>query len=249
MTLFKRTDFTVIADSSEDREHWLEQRKSLLSSSDIFTWREVNHPDWWGSNRNEILMEKIFDKGKAFDDYSVVNMMHGSYDERNIAMKFGHAVGAEVQTVNWLVVNPRWEYLGASIDGFVGPPQGEFHPEFFQDPSMALTCVQQMEANGGPMLLEIKKSLSRTWKKGPPTYYADAQVQVQLHILDLPGAVLCGDTVLDVRHYDKARGKPYFRRYWDMRPYYIPRDPAWADILDEVNEEFPLVWSEFEGSR
>lgn len=248
--LYRRSDFTVLGDSTQDKAAWLEARKSILTSSDVFTYRDVGLPDWWSSNRDDIMKEKVLDIGKNFPEADETSMAHGSFDEVNIANKCAAALGCDVQCVNWLCVNDRWPYLGASIDSFIQLSQTrEPQPVYCQDRSIPGVLREQLARFDVPLLLEIKKSTSRTWKKAPPDYYANAQVQMQLHILDLPAAVLCAESILDVRHTDAVTRRPYFRRYWDLRPYLVKRDPKWERILDEVNEDFPREWQRWEADE
>ena len=246
MALFSKEAFDVIADAQEDRDDWLQKRETLLTSSDIFTFREVAHPDWWGSTRDEILAEKVRGIPKEFTDLEVTSMAHGSFDEENIARKLGHAIGAEVQTVNWLCVNERWGNLGASIDGFIGVPRQVPvpFPHFCQDRTALDGLANEMIAHAPqkPFLLEIKKSTSVKWQHEAPHYYSDAQMQAQLHILDLPYGVIVGETIKQVWHRDSVTGRKYPRKYWDLRAYFVVRQPGWACVLDEVNEEFEKEW-------
>jgi hypothetical protein len=231
----------AVADAKEDFDHWLEARKPYLTSSDMFTWREVSLPDWWGDNRQSIIDQKFNGADKEFGFESYVSMQHGTFDEVNIMHKFGKAVGAKVEPCNKLFVNDRWEHLAGSIDGFVYLPDKDPDYSLFQSET-ALDevlgdmqgCIQGHEA----ILCEIKKSTSVKWRNEVPSYYMP-QLQTQMHILDIPAAVIVAETI-------KRGDEQKWRWFWDMRAYLVLRNPAWESKLDQANEEFGKVKKSYE---
>jgi hypothetical protein len=190
------------------------------------------------------MRDKVGDEVKTFSPEETVSMAHGFYDEHNIACKVGKALGCDIQLENWLVVSDRWEYLGASIDGFISPNADAVPSfEFYQDEAAAIRLRAQLEAYPVPLIHEIKKSLSRAWAKGIPEYY-QAQLQTQMHILDIPAAVISAECVSEVKHTNDY-GRYYTRRYWDVKSFLLERDPAWVAVLDKVNEEFAEEYKEW----
>jgi hypothetical protein len=223
----------AIADAKKDFDHWLEARKPYLTSSDMFSWREIGIPDWWGDTRDSIIDTKFCGVDKEFDYETYVSMTHGTFDEVNIMMKFSKAVGARVESCNKLFVNDRWPHLAASIDGFVYAPEGNPEHYLFQAPEVLDELVlgmQEVIEPGTAILCEVKKSTSTKWQTEVPNYYIP-QLQTQMHILDLPAAVIVTETV-------KRGDEQKWRLFWDMRAYIVLRNPVWEKKLDQANKEF-----------
>jgi hypothetical protein len=232
---------TAIADAKEDFDAWLEARKPYLTSSQMFTWRGVSIPDWWGDTRASIEKEKFGDHEKTFEDEVIVSMAHGTYDEVNIMQKFGKAVGAHVEPCNKLFVNDRWPHLAASIDGFVYVPTDTPDYTFFQSSELLDEVHSDMAGlieGDQALLCEIKKSTSAKWQSEVPAYYRP-QLQTQLHILDLPAAVIVAETI-------KRGDDQKWRMFWDMRAYLVLRNPAWESKLDQANKEFGEMKAKYE---
>jgi len=226
------SDTFVLADANEDRKHWLKTRQRYLTSSAIFTWRGVDIPRWWSDDREGIVREKFEGEEKVFEDAVVTSMANGSFDEENIQRKFGYAVGAKTENCNKLFGCGRWMGLAASIDGFVRRPGLKVppFPEMCQDPHQMdqVTALLYDEiGEDEAWLCEIKKSTSSAWQERVPDYYIP-QLQCQMHILDLPAAVIVAECIKRVKH----------RTFWDLRPYVVERDPAWEGILEQCNNEF-----------
>jgi len=223
----------AIADAKEDFDGWLEARKDYLTSSQMFTWRGVSIPDWWDDTRQSIEDEKFGGRHKIFDHEATVSMAHGTFDEENIMHKFGAAVGARVEPCNKLFVNDRWPHLAASIDGFVYAPKGTPDYTLFQAPTIldeVRTDMDNSIEGEQAILCEIKKSTSTKWQTEVPVYYRP-QLQTQLHILDLPAAVIVAETI-------KRGDDQKWRWFWDMRAYLVLRNPVWESKLDQANREF-----------
>jgi hypothetical protein len=232
---------TAIADAKEDFDHWLEARKPYLTSSDMFTWREIGIPDWWGDTRQSIIEQKFEGADKEFGQEAYISMCHGTFDEVNIINKFGKAANAKTEACNKLFVNDRWPHLAASIDGFVYSPTGEPDYTLFQDSEALDEVTDDMQVvmeKDEAILLEIKRSTSTKWQTQVPEYYIP-QLQTQMHILDLPAAVIVADTI-------KRGVEQKWRLFWDMRAYLVLRNPAWASKLDQANEEFRTVKESYE---
>jgi len=227
---------TAIADAKTDFDHWLEARKPYLTSSQMFTWRGVNVPDWWSDTRDDIIAQKFAGADQEFEVEAFVSMSHGTFDEMNIMHKFGQAVGAKVEPCNKLFVNDRWPSLAASIDGFVHCPEADPDYTLCQSSdalSELWTEMQGLIEPGQAILCEIKKSLSVKWQTEVPSYYIP-QLQTQMHILDLPAAVIVSETI-------KRGATQKWRFFWDLRAYLVLRNPAWEGKLDQANEEFEEV--------
>ncbi len=223
----------AIADAKKDFDHWLEARKPYLTSSDMFSWREIGIPEWWSDTRDSIIDTKFGGGDKEFDYETYVSMTHGTFDEVNIMAKFGKASGAKVEPCNKLFVNDRWPSLAASIDGFVYAPKDDPDHYLFQAPEMLDELIDNMVQVIKPdtaILCEIKKSTSVKWQIGVPDYYIP-QLQTQMHILDLPAAVIVTETI-------KRGADQKWRLFWDMRAYLVLRNPVWESKLDQANKEF-----------
>jgi hypothetical protein len=225
------TFISKVADANEDFDHWKATRRCYLTSSDVFTWREVDIPDWWGDTREDIIHSKLTGEDKVFDPETETSVAHGSFDERNIQAKFAEAVGCAVEPMNALYVNSRWPFLGASIDGFGFPIlNAPTRPEFCQDRRRVPRLRKYIDKQGVRFITEVKKSTSTKWPTAVPEYYK-AQVQTQLAILEMPYAIIMAETVV--------RGKKQkWRQYWDLCAHVIEADPAWLSVMDEIDIEF-----------
>ena len=98
--------------------------------------------------------------------------------------------------------------------------------------------MQSVTPGDEAILLEIKRSTSVKWQQQVPEYYIP-QLQTQMHILDLPAAVIAADTI-------KRGAEQKWRLFWDMRAYVVLRNPAWASKLDQANEEFGMIKASYE---
>ena len=229
------TSALKLADAKEDFDHWKETRRGYLTSSEIYGYREVDVPDWYASNNNpKVILAGKRGEDKEFDEITETTMLHGNLYEERVQENFGWAVGCEVLPDNGLYWNPKWSRIAASIDGFGQPgcPSHLFgvHPEVSQDRSWVEPLRDEIDRRGTLFLTEVKFSTSQAWPKGPAQYYKD-QVQTQLHVLDMPYAVIMAQTFM--RHPDQK-----WRFVWDFRAHIIEFDPAWAAVLDETNAAF-----------
>lgn len=232
-------DTVVLADKKVDEKHYFAVRKGYLTSSDMYSWRGVHSKSvgrWWSDDRAGIVREKFHGEEKVFGDEAAGSIAHGSYDEENIQRKFGHAIGAITENCNKLFGCSRWPGLAASIDGFVHRPMEPDAPyeEFCQDPFQMDEITRWLYENvkdDEAILCEIKKSVSVTWQKEVPEYYIP-QLQCQMYILNLPAAVIVAETIRQM----KMDG--VWRKFWDLRPYIVHRDPDWEGILQQCNDEF-----------
>ena len=230
--------------TADNREAWLEQRKRYLTASAVFGWRgpHVHDPkvtkkyEWyWGdNNRESILREKLEGWEKEFPFPSEVSMAHGREDEEHIIWKVGELLGCHTENDNSMFVNSRWPCVAATIDAFIHPYRGRdgSHP-FCQSPELVRAAQSRLQTlpDGRATVLEIKKSISVGWARDEVPEYYVAQVQTQLHVLDLPFGIIAAECIFP----DPAEK---WRKYWDLRPFVIERDPAWASVLDSCNAEF-----------
>lgn len=224
---------TVVADAKKDFDGWLKKRKEYLTSSDFYSWIG-DTPGWWSDTRDTVLAEKRTDTPKEFDHEVQVSVEHGSFDEENILRKFAVEVGATVEPRNTLTVNDRWPHLAASIDGLlldIEPSRGAY--KFSQDrEAMVDTALHLAQLRvvheGCPLITEVKKSTSKGWSAGKVSEWYVPQVQGQLHILDLPAAVIMAETILRKGH----------RLFWNLTANVIIRDEEFAGVMDRLDAEF-----------
>ena len=225
---------TKIADAKADKDHWLEARKSYLTSSEMFTWRGVmtkSTAGWW-MDRPDSVLEGKRGKEKTFDKESETSILHGTRDEESIQEKFGWAVGCEVKPENGLYTNDRFPGVAASIDGF-GRPGAEdppMFPEASQDRTLIPYLRDYIDVSGCMFITEIKKSTSTKWQTQVPEYYIP-QVKTQLSILEMSYAIIIADTI-------KRGDTQKWRWYWDMRAYIIEYDPEWDAVLEREGQKF-----------
>lgn len=213
----------------QDEAAWKEARRSLLTSSEIFTWLG-DTPSWWGDTQDDVLAGKL-GVDKVFDAETETTIAHGSFDEGNIIEKFGTAAGCLVMPENGLYTNDRFPGIGASVDGFGKPDHAlEPQPVFSQDRTLFPYLNDVINTRGTEFLLECKKSLSSKWQKEVPEYYV-TQVKTQLAVMELDYGVIFAETV-------KKGEWQKWRMFWDFRAHIIERDPAWEKILLEQGEIF-----------
>jgi len=229
---------------ADNREAWLEQRKSYLTASSIYAWRGIDHASpskkWYfeDNNREAIIQEKFHDFEKEFPPYAQRSMAAGTFDEVHIMQKLGAMLDMRVEPTNKMFVNKRWPHIAATIDGFLHcnqplPPDNEPYtpPMFCQDPEYIRNLTAELDSGPGTVICEIKKSISVEWSRGVVPEYYIPQVQTQLAVLEMDRAVICAECVF-------SDPKEKWRKYWDLRPTIIERDPAWAHVLDECNSDF-----------
>jgi len=233
-----------VADAA-DREAWLEARKQYLTASSIYGWRGKDYAlkknAWYfeDNNRAAICAEKFGGLEKEFPERAKVAMAHGSFDEVNIIRKFEDGIGYKCEASNDMFVNDRWPHLAATVDGYLHTSTSVHavndvgETNYCQDPDVFPNLhLSIMGRDTG--LLEIKKSISVAWSRGEVPEYYLAQVQTQLHIADLEWAVICAECV-----YTCPKEK--WRKFWDLRPTLIERDPNWRGVLGKCNVEFEMA--------
>lgn len=220
---------TRIADAKEDMDAWKVARRSLFTSSEVYSLLDIDRPAWWSDDFDSVVAGKRTGEDKEFDSETETTIAHGTFDEENIQAKFGYAVGCEVMPDNGLYVNDRWPKIGASIDGIGRPSKdAEVFPEFSHDRMMLPLLRAEIDERNSKFITEIKKSLSVKWQSSTPEYYV-SQVKTQLAVLELPYAVIIAETV-------KKGQAQKWRQFWDMRAYIIERDPSWDTVLDGLNQ-------------
>lgn len=234
----------LVISNADNREEWLETRKRYLTASSIYAWRGPACADkknaWYfeNTNRDTILAEKLNDAQPEFGPYATVSMAHGSQDEVNILEKLGLALNAEVEPTNRMFVNDRWPHLAATIDGVMDTPQalapGEELPYFCQDREGQHALHDALRELEGPFVTEAKKSVSVGWARNQPPEYYICQVQTQLAILEWDYGVLVAECLF-------TDPKEKWRKYWDLRPFLVARDPNWDRVLDKCEKEFAIA--------
>jgi hypothetical protein len=219
----------VICDDS-DRELWLKERRKKITASDmlVFLGRQ---PDWYSTNKEELLAQKLDGTEPLFDHKAKVRMNHGRLDEANNLAKVGKLLGYPVAEYHQFISNDRWPYLGATLDGLL-------FPHMAVEPDLELTMqegrvletidaiITASVATGDPLLVELKQTEAhrygkngKPWIDFVPDYYIP-QVQTQLWLADVERMVLVG-----------CLGAA------DMTTWIVKRDPQWEGILDAANSE------------
>ena len=115
----------MIADGNADEQLWLQKRKDLLTASDIFTWRGVDHPKWWSGSRYEILSEKVLDSDRFANAKAETKrrIAWGRTAEGLNREVFEIVLGLPVVATHGLYQNKRWPHLGATLDAVITPSQ------------------------------------------------------------------------------------------------------------------------------
>ena len=242
MSIFKK------ADQALDEEHWLEARKPLMTSSDIFKYRGVGVPDYMESPAEvgEFKLNSIVnpDLTKDFPLEARRGMNHGISDEDGIRKKLEVELGCVSAGDHGLYTNSRWPNLGASIDGWgLNAAPHLAKNKYAQDPENMKEISEYLAdyvPQGAAFLIEVKKSLSGAWKKGVPSYYL-AQQMTQMAILECPISVI----VVETSNWLKPEGENRKRPFWDLQATITHYDEAWGDVLDDLEER----WFHAKGER
>jgi len=213
--------------SDERKDVWLAERKKLITASDMLVFLG-QQPDWYSTNRDDLIAQKVDGMEPVFDHKAKVRMKHGRLDEAPNLRKASALLGYPIVDYHYLIGNERWPYLGATLDGIL-------FPDMHVDPDLELTVqegrvLETVNSIGfvgnGPILVEMKQTEAHRYGKNGkpwidfiPSYYIP-QVQTQMWIADLEACVLVG-----------CLGAA------DMTAWFIERDPEWEAILESANKE------------
>lgn len=233
----------TIGDSQEDHVAWLKARSIRVTSSDFFTVRGADIPNWWSDTAESTFAAKLSGEGKEFPREAWISMQHGIADEAGIQRKLGTEVGSRVENCNQLFVNSRWPLLAASIDGFIFPPHALGTNLYAQDPEpmarLREYLIKAGERGDKPALCEAKKSTSSKWQTEVPRYYMD-QLQGQMHILDIPHAIIVAECI----SYQKPKGENRKRPFWDLRAYLVKRRESYVRDLEIIQDKWRTALTE-----
>jgi hypothetical protein len=227
----------VICDDS-DRELWLKERRKKITASEMLVFLD-RQPDWYSTNKEELLAQKLDGTEPLFDHKAKVRMNHGRLDEANNLAKVGKLLGYPVAEYHQFVGNDRWPYLGATLDGLLFPHMAvEPDLELTMQEGRVLETIDFIGSLGGdlavgqswtahdPLLVELKQTEAhrygkngKPWIDFVPDYYIP-QVQTQMWLADVERMVLVG-----------CLGAA------DMTTWIVKRDPEWEGILDAANSE------------
>jgi hypothetical protein len=222
---------TVICDDS-DRELWLRERRKKITASEMLVFLG-QQPDWYSTNKAELLAQKIDGTEALFDHKAKVRMKHGRLDEANNLAKVSRLLGYPVAEYHQFITNTRWPYLGATLDGLLFPRMAvEPDLELTMQEGRVLETVEQISgvptwvSDDETILLEMKQTEAhrygkngKPWIDFVPDYYIP-QVQTQLWLADAECLVLVG-----------CLGAA------DMTAWFIKREPSWEGILDAADRE------------
>jgi hypothetical protein len=211
----------------EGTQEWLDCRQDYITASDSFTLLAPVIPKWWSTSKQDVHDGKFKDIERDFDMDAKRKMWWGSNDEAANMEAASEIMGCPMAPYQWLVNNPKWEHLA-------GTPDGVVVSDVMYTPNLVPTsCANQVKAarrrmivHGGTGLVEMKntkepyrrKSGGTSWFDVPPEYYADYQVQFQLHLTGAEWSLLIG----------KLGGN-------DMSVHFIMRDPSFEAKMDELN--------------
>jgi len=215
----------VICNDS-DRAHWLEQRKKYITASEMLVFLG-QQPDWYSTNREELLSHKREGTEPQFDHKAKVRMKHGRVDETGNLRKVGALLGYPVVEYHQFIGNQRWPFLGATLDGLLFPHMPvEPDLELTMQTGRVLETIDSLGSLDEPVLVEMKQTEAHRYGKNGkpwidfiPSYYIP-QVQTQLWLSGLERLLLVG-----------CLGAA------DMTTFLIQRDPEWEAILDGANKE------------
>lgn len=249
----------IIADMDDDKDFWKYQRRRHITASDIFKFlpRDVlMEMGWWmeawmgkdheGNQHNlnwvrrDVLDRKLTGRELEFRDPVAVKW--GQEEEDHNRELFGKYTGAMTEGSHALIKDDRWEYLAASLDGYLALPKGwdmdQVRTEMFDAPGQVISALQGVN-EGETVLLEMKQTSDWgliQWFKGKrnepknilagmfqphpasiPIYY-QAQMQTQMAIRGIHKNIGC------------VKGGASH-----MTAHMLRMDIDWANILDIVN--------------
>lgn len=217
----------VICDDSS-RELWLKERRKKITASEMLVFLD-RQPDWYSTNKEELLAQKLDGTEPLFDHKAKVRMNHGRLDEANNLAKVGKLLGYPVSEYHQFIGNDRWPYLGATLDALLFPHMAvEPDLELTMQEGRVLETIDSLgDLDESRLLLELKQTEAHRYRKNGknpwidfvPDYYIP-QVQTQMWLADVERMVLVG-----------CLGAA------DMTAWIVERDPEWEGILDAANSE------------
>lgn len=238
----------IICDDS-DEERWLEVRRDYLTASDLYTW--MNQKPWWLGSRQEILQSKVLgletepaDEEKA--ELRRRKLAHGRWNEENNRRKISHYAKIRSKPIHWLVGNTRWPLLAGTLDAIVVPPLRleAIIPDIFTEAEHVQGVRDRLVFMEGTGVFELKQAENKStyrnawfgyrkrngvWMDGYGPEYNHPQIQAQMHLTGFHWGILGGQ--IGAIH---------------SQLHLFERDEAFAEVMDEINEEFRLERAAFE---
>lgn len=234
----------VICDDS-NRDKWLEQRRRLITSSDLGVFLGLQ-PKWWSfSSRQSIIEDKM-----GADNYDPNhNTEHGLFNEEINRQKTEKLLGMVIPAFQKLVVNPRWPHLGATPDACALPgPLGAPYKLLTSYPDLVDPVRERVALQttvGGCQLKSTdsvhavhygkrgykKEGTEQDWITHPPAYHIP-QVMTEMAIMDQSWGLLAGQLGAH-----------------NMVVWFIDRDPAWDLVLDEAELDAKTVLNQIKEGK
>lgn len=218
----------------DDKEHWLRERKSLVTASDVAMLLGKSP---WGT-REDLLQRKL---DPNFELQPSGPMEFGTRDEDHNRLVFSDLSGISTVGSHQILLRSRkWPHLGATLDGFFFKPVGVDKEYYYCFPENHLGLLEEELVSNMRLpfgCLEMKQTEIYNNKKWGGTKSAVSeypehygiQVHTQLAVSGL-------DTGLLVCKLGTSR--------MVVRPIY--EDPLLNEEIGEAVEEF---WSELEKER
>lgn len=180
---------SYVALESADRAAWLEQRKGMVTASDVAAILGASR---W-KDRSAVVAEKL-GRGTPFVDR--LAMYFGRIGEAHVLQALHELTGLKVEANNKLLVNPDVPGLGATPDaiatmGFTEPDVYLCRPQEIFHSTYATYAKHCRLGSTAAVDVKIVASKSRSiWKKelAPESYYI--QVQSQMLVIGAPVGLL-----------------------------------------------------------
>lgn len=231
---------TRVICNSEDRAPWLEERKKLITSSDIGVFLGLQ-PKWWSfSSRQSIIEEKM-----GVDHYEPNhNTEHGIMNEELNRQKAEKLLGMKLPAFGWLCVNDRWPHIGATPDAMaIGGLLGDPHKLLTSHPDLVDEVRRSVGIRGDIGGCQLKSTDAmkavhygkrgfpkngepQDWITQVPEYHL-AQIQTEMHVMGWDWTLLVGQLGAH-----------------NMVAWFVPRSPAWEAVMDDAEAQAKEIFEQ-----
>lgn len=167
----------------DDRDHWLELRRGLITASDAAA---ITGDSPWESF-DDVVRKKV--TGQATEVTQA--MWFGTMREANNLTIFEAITRLECVLDGSLCVSDTYPYLGCTLDAYVNGLVGEDYWDLCESPVQLRDLPYELFHDGTPIELKNVQSKNRSlWNKDSVPRYYWCQKQAQLMVTEEPVGLL-----------------------------------------------------------